>query len=109
MAPRCVVSCVLRRDADWLLMCPSMSSCRLQASGVDYEDMLFFDNERWNITGEPPHKPLLVYSTQGLAASAGSVGRAAITSLLAPGFGTGARGLLSDQVHMRVVVGHRRN
>jgi hypothetical protein len=23
----------------------------LQASGVDYEDMLFFDNERWNITG----------------------------------------------------------
>lgn len=23
----------------------------VQASGVDYEDMLFFDNERWNITG----------------------------------------------------------
>jgi hypothetical protein len=23
----------------------------LQASGVDYGDMLFFDNERWNITG----------------------------------------------------------
>lgn len=23
----------------------------VQASGVNYEDMLFFDNERWNITG----------------------------------------------------------
>jgi hypothetical protein len=40
---------------------PVLSHHSLQASGVEYEDMLFFDNERWNITGAPqaPHVVVL--------------------------------------------------
>ena len=43
--------------------CRAVTLLASQASGVDYEDMLFFDNERWNITGvlplppPPPHDP----------------------------------------------------
>lgn len=33
-----------------LLLLPVLSAAA-QESGVDYSDMLFFDNERWNITG----------------------------------------------------------